>query len=147
MAVCYARSLQQTLRTASGRAQNRARTLSTQPPNIHGDLDPEQVKSKAMRKKLQAAQADAQRAKAVVEQPPHQQQPPQYYQPPPPQPEPVSFGRYFLANAFQGFAVALGFIFIFGVLKAVGLEGVPQPTQHKSLPGQAQSLPEARQMQ
>lgn len=102
---------------------------------VHGKIDPSQVTSKAMRKQLERQQQDEfDRTRAVSNLPP----------PPPPPVQPIqpqehyqyqqpTFGQMWMGNMVSGFSVALGVIVVFGLLRAIGLEGNSKRTGAASM--------------
>lgn len=105
------------LRTSSFSTQSKASAA------VHGEIDASQVRSKAMRSKLAAAGRDRENAVARAADPEQQEQlqpqaPPQQEAGPQP-----TFSGVMGGNMLQGFAISLGFMLVFGLARAVGMEG------------------------
>lgn len=99
------------------------RFSTSESERVHGKLDADRVGSKAMRKKLAADAAEADRAKApvAVPEPPapqpwaqQQQQMAQWQQqqPPPQYGQPVPFGQLMKTYFLMGLGMSLAFIFV-----------------------------------
>jgi hypothetical protein len=84
---------------------------------VHGEINASQVRSKAMRSKLAGGASAVARAADPQEQLPTQAQAPQQ------EAGPTTFWGVMGGNMLQGFAISLGFMLVFGIARAVGMEG------------------------